>query len=105
MSKEEVVQSNIAYTSLVSSIFRGNDELSKVIVARTGVELDTQGSTGNTALMFAALWNKLSTVKYLLEAGADVSLVNLKGETALNLARNAGNRDVVTLLRTFGATL
>ncbi len=103
ISKEEAVQSGLAYSSLVSAIFRGNDALNKVIVSRTGMDLDSQGATGNTALMFAALWNKLSTVEYLLGAGASVNLTNNKGETALNLARNAGNKAVVTLLRSHGA--
>lgn len=104
MSKEEALSSNFAYTSLVSSIYSGHEALSKVLISRTGIDLDSQGATGNTPLMFAALWGNDVMAQYLLEAGADYSKVNVKGQFALNIAMNKGNKTIVKLLRTHGAS-
>ncbi len=104
MSKEEAISSNVAYTALVAAVLGGHEALAQVVLTRTGMPLDTQGATGNTALMFAALWGQTSIAQALLEAGASVEVVNSDGLTALQLARNNGHRDITSLLLDFGAT-
>ena len=103
VSPADAVSSGLAFTSLASSIYNDHDSLSKVIVSKTGINLNSQGVTGNTALMFAALWGATNNAQYLLESGADVTLKNNKGETALSIALKAGNRDIALMLRSYGA--
>lgn len=52
-----------------------------------------------SALHWAAENNHLETVRILLEAGADRTLVNKFGKTALDLACARNNTDVCKLLR------
>jgi ankyrin repeat protein len=48
--------------------------------------------------MIAALEGHADIVDLLLEAGADASLVDAEGSTALSLARSSGNLDVAAKL-------
>ena len=51
-----------------------------------------------TALILAAYYGRLATAKRLLEGGADPTLRNKYGMTALDGARSGGKSDVVALL-------
>ena len=53
---------------------------------------------GRTALHLAALNNSLASATRLLEGGADLTLRNKHGETALGYARSQGKSEVVALL-------
>jgi ankyrin repeat protein len=65
------VTSNLAYIDIQSVI--------------KGVDINAQNSEGNTALMLSIMHDKSSIIKILLEAGADVHILNKKHETALDL--------------------
>ena len=58
---------------------------------------------GQTALMHAAREGHAAIVIYLLESGADVKLKDKNGDTALNIANDNDNLDVVTILKRAGA--
>jgi len=51
-----------------------------------------------TPLMWAASMGHLAMVKYLVQNGADMSLVDEHGETALDLAKESGHDEVVEYL-------
>ena len=53
---------------------------------------------GGTALHFAALNGNLAIATRLLEGGADLTLRNKFGKTALDFARSQGKSEVVALL-------
>jgi ankyrin repeat protein len=91
------------YTSLASAIFSGNSNVAELLLTKTTLPIDHQGRTGNTALMFAAQWGQAASVEYLLKSGADVTLTNADGDTALALAMKNGQRDIAVLLRSYGA--
>ena len=57
-----------------------------------------QQSDGWAALHWAAAYGHLATAKRLLEGGADLTLRNNGGDTALNCARYQGKSDLVALL-------
>ncbi|HCJ12379.1 MAG: hypothetical protein A2Y14_03230 [Verrucomicrobia bacterium GWF2_51_19] len=57
------------------------------------------GFTGWTALMYAAATNRPEIIRLLLEKGADKSLKNKDGQTALDLAKKSGaSEDLLDLL-------
>jgi len=58
---------------------------------------------GRTALMVAAAEGHADVVDLLIEAGADLNLVDAEGSTALSLARSFGNLDVAAKLAAAGA--
>ena len=53
---------------------------------------------GHTALHFAAAYGHLAIAKRLLEGGADLTLRDKVGKTALDWARSHGQSEVVALL-------
>lgn len=104
MGVEEATKSNFAYTAVASAILGGYLPIVKTIYDKTSIPIDSIGKSGNTALMWASYYGNIDVVQYLLEKEADFNVSNYNGETALSLARNAGNDEVVLLLRSFGAT-
>ena len=48
---------------------------------------------------YAARWGRLAIAKRLLEGGADPTLRDKDGNTALDVAREQGNIEVVVLLQ------
>jgi hypothetical protein len=53
-----------------------------------GVAINKNNHYGRTALMEAALWGRLETVKYLVAKGADINAVDGNGHRAFDLARD-----------------
>lgn len=101
MGVEGDAGSNVFYTATVSSIFDGMGMVVKTILDRTSLQLDKQGVTGNTLLMWASLFGQTEVVGELLTRGANVNVVNNDGDTAITMARKQGYSDIVTLLRTY----
>lgn len=60
--------------------------------------IDAASPNGSTPLMMAALYASPSAVKLLLDAGADPSLKNSLGLTAIDFARTAQRSDVMELI-------
>ena len=69
------------------------------VLLDAGAEVNTQGSLeAFTALMTAAAEGQIEVVRLLLERGADPSLEDVDGDTALSFAQQAGHTAVVELL-------
>ncbi|MDR1815140.1 MAG: ankyrin repeat domain-containing protein [Clostridiales Family XIII bacterium] len=65
-----------------------------------GADVNLQDEdTGTTALMGAAEWNTTSSIKLLLEAGADPTIQDNEGKTAYDHAKEAGAKDAMKLLK------
>lgn len=100
MGSSELIANNYAYTSSVLSIYNSDVTILDVILKRTNIDLDTQGISGNTLLMWGCYWGNYDVVEYLLQNyEVNSELTNDDGYTALQLAMNNGYRDVVSLLR------
>lgn len=63
-----------------------------------GVNVNGRGLKQRTALMAAAAFNKPDAVRMLLSRGADTTVTDEDGNTALTVARDKGNDEVVALL-------
>ncbi len=60
--------------------------------------IDAESPNGTTPLMMAAHYGSLAAVKLLLEAGADPSLKNQLGLSAIDFANRAGREDAAELI-------
>jgi len=61
--------------------------------------IDAQSPNGTTPLMMAAMYGTPQAVKLLLEAGADVTMKNQLGMTAVDFALKANRADAAELIR------
>jgi ankyrin repeat protein len=60
--------------------------------------IDAASPNGSTPLMMAAMYGTFDAVKLLLDAGADPSLKNALGLSAIDFARQVQRDDVVVLI-------
>ncbi|NIQ77940.1 MAG: ankyrin repeat domain-containing protein, partial [Anaerolineae bacterium] len=70
------------------------------VLAGAGVPLDALDAEGQSPLHWAALYGHRDVVNALLSAGADPTILNGNGKTALELARDAGHVEVAEALAT-----
>lgn len=64
-----------------------------------GMAVNTRDPNGNTALMLAVRHRQAAAVRKLLDSGADTTLLNKDGSTALHLANQMGFADMAQLLQ------
>lgn len=60
--------------------------------------IDAESPNGTTPLMMAALYGNAAAVKLLLDAGADATMKNQLGMTAVDFANRAGREDSAELI-------
>lgn len=92
---------------------RGDKEKESIkimnLLIDNGIDINFQGSQGNTALMYASglgvVTKNPEKARILLDKGAKVNLQNKKGETALMMAANRGYVETAKLLIDRGASL
>ena len=75
------------HTALFWASFKGNKTLVRLLLAQPGIKLDVINIDGDTALMAAAEHGHAEIVELLLKAGANVSIIDKRGETATSLAQ------------------
>ncbi|WP_369750914.1 ankyrin repeat domain-containing protein [Pontibacter sp. BAB1700] len=61
--------------------------------------MNVQNGNGGTALMFASMFGRNDLIGLLVKHGADKSLKDQRGLTALDLARQQGNEEGIKLLQ------
>ncbi len=69
---------------------------------RRGAHVNAQDRFGVTPLMQAVIGNNPAAVRTLIAAGADLKLRDIRGDTALDLARQLGRRQIVKILANAG---
>jgi uncharacterized protein len=81
------------WTALHYAATVGNDEIVKILLDESAY-IDAESPNSTTPLMMAARGGHVSTVKLLLDEGADATLKNNIGMTALDFARESDMRTV-----------
>ena len=62
------------------------------------MELNAQDGDGNTPLLIACQRCNETIVRYLIKAGADVTIQNNKGKTAMELCSERGFNSAIELM-------
>ena len=82
----------------------GQDERVVTLLGQ-GADIDHQhGGTGWTALIYASFYERTSTVKLLLERGANANLTDNNNSSALNISAT-GHLEITHLLVAHGAVI
>jgi ankyrin repeat protein len=63
-----------------------------------GVDVNLQDGIKETPLMIASRQGSVAAVRELLKRGADKSLTNVHGQTALDFARTRNDQEIIALL-------
>lgn len=85
---------------LLVALHADKPEVARLIAAASGVNIDAENASGQTALMVAAYQGQSELVGQLLEAGAEI---HHTGWTALHFAASSGQVEIVRVLLEHGA--
>src|SRR4029079_18644074 len=86
-SRNDRLVGGLSFTALYAAVHKGNKDSVKLLLAQPGIKLDESNDDGDTALMVAAEHGHAEIVEMLLKAGADVSITDEAGETAITRAQ------------------
>lgn len=89
-------------TALEVAVTWEHPSVLEILLAHKGININRADNSGNTALMEAAKAGKLTALKMLLAAGADASIKNKRGQTALDLALSCNRAEAAAVLESGG---
>jgi hypothetical protein len=91
----------ISATPIIVALENSNIEILKEII-KLNANINHQNNGGWTALMSVALSNKsIELAKILIDNGADISLKNKINKTALDIAKENNNIELINFLENF----
>lgn len=96
--------SNIDGHIFFSAAFRGCEDIVDLMIKRGWVDSEMRNPEGWTAMHCATAAGSPTTVRRLLDAGANIDAMDEDGCTALDHAEDEGNTTMAKLLLDFGAT-
>jgi ankyrin repeat protein len=82
------------WTALHYAASAGADDIVRMLLEKHAY-IDAESPNKTTPIMMAAWAGHIWTVKLLLDEGADASLKNERGMTAIDFAEVGGHRDIV----------
>jgi hypothetical protein len=92
------LESNSGRTGLMKAAFWGHDHVVAHLLNELKVDLNVQDVDGETALHDAARFGHKGVATLLVDGGADASLQNKKGQTALQVAEEYDQPDIIAIL-------
>lgn len=94
LRKESIGSGNYLHRA----VYFNNDKIVDYLINKLNFNVDEINLNNETSLMIVAKENNIETVKCLLNNNASVTLKNNDQKTALDLARDNGNFEIVELL-------
>lgn len=91
-------QTLLGATALIVAAHAGQAEVVRRLLTVPNIHPDFQEKDGWTALMFAAYSGNVDIVYMLLDHGVDMGVQNMQGMTALEVARQFNQQEVVHVL-------
>ena len=86
---------------LMNASLNRHFDVAKLLLQKKETNVDIQDNDGWSALMFACQQGHYKMVELLLKYNADPDLLNAEGESALSLALQQENVEVITLLEVY----
>ncbi|KOO52839.1 ankyrin repeat-containing protein, partial [Chrysochromulina tobinii] len=86
------------FTGLMQASLNGHEGCVRLLLEAEAIEVNAKNIYDVTALHYAAAMGRLAIAKRLLEGGADPTLRDIDGKTAIDDARRNGKSEVVALL-------
>ncbi len=63
-----------------------------------GADINAQNNDGLTPLHHAIRWRNIESIEHLIQAGADVTIATKERETALDLAKEGKNTEIIEII-------
>ena len=92
-------------TALIESAKYARESACEIIalLKDNGANVNANNKFGLTALIYAAQGGPIENVACLIAEGADVNAKSKSGETALKFAESSNRKDIIELLKEYGA--
>ena len=97
-SSGRLTNTTAANQEFLAAVQTGQTDTVQQLLAQ-GMPVNARFDNGNTALMLAVIHRQEELVKLLLSQGADTSLVNQQGMTAVQIANQMGFADIAKRIR------
>ena len=86
------------YTALMGAIFKGHVSVAKQLVF-ADCDIDEENEQGQTALMFASLFDRQEIINTLIDKGANPAHIDKAGNSVADIALSQGNYELAKVLR------
>jgi uncharacterized protein len=85
-------------TALHAAAYAGRTEAAKLLIAYK-IDIDKQGPFNGYTALHDAIWqNNIETAQVIIDAGANLKIKSKDGQTALELAKARGLKQIVALI-------
>ncbi len=91
-------EDNRGNTALMGAIFKGHVSVAKQLVF-ADCDIDDENAQGQTALMFASLFDRQEIINTLLDEGANPAHMDKAGNSVADIALSQGNYELAKVLR------
>ncbi|MBT3137132.1 ankyrin repeat domain-containing protein [Alteromonas sp. ALT199] len=91
-------EDNRGNTALMGAIFKGHVSVAKQLVF-ADCDIDEENAQGQTALMFASLFDRQEIINTLIDKGANPAHMDKAGNSVADIALSQGNYELAKVLR------
>ena len=91
-------EDNRGNTALMGAIFKGHVSVAKQLVF-ADCDIDEENEQGQTALMFASLFDRQEIINTLIDKGANPAHMDKAGNSVADIALSQGNYELAKVLR------
>ncbi len=85
-------------TALHAAAYAGRTEAARLLIAYK-IDIDKQGPYNGYTALHDAIWqNNVETAKVLIDAGARLDIKSKDGQTALEMAKARGRKEIAALI-------